>query len=97
MAYLPSFGREPQPGHALYLGFDQALPNAPETIALHCWTASPAEDRVTREKLIAEWKAASAELGEECVPHWAQHYSARTVAGISSSGRRMGTTRGRGR
>lgn len=76
--YFP-FGREPQPGHALYLGFDQAFANAPETIALHCWTASPVEDRVTREKLIAEWKAASAELGEECVPYWAQHYSARTV------------------
>ena len=76
-SYHP-FGPEPQPGHALYLGFDQPLAAAPVEISLFVWTGS-ARDRQTRAELIAEWESEKAERGEKCVPHWALHYSARTA------------------
>jgi Baseplate J-like protein len=75
--YQP-FGPAPQPGDALYLGFDRPLAEAAGEISLYVWTGSPSE-RQTRAALIAEWEAAKAELGEACVPHWSLHYSARTI------------------
>jgi hypothetical protein len=75
--YQP-FGPAPQPGDALYLGFDRPLAGATVEISLYVWTGSPSE-RETRAALIAEWEAARAEMGEACVPHWSLHYSARTI------------------
>lgn len=76
--YFP-FGRQPEAGRALYLGFDQKLGGGGEIVSLYCWTGSPEEDRMTRAKLIAEWEEAKEEVGEECLTPWSQHYSARTV------------------
>jgi predicted phage baseplate assembly protein len=74
--YQP-FGAVPQPGTALFLGFDEPFAAWPVEISLYVWTGS-AGDREVRNRLIAEWDAARAEVKEKCVPHWSLHYSART-------------------
>jgi predicted phage baseplate assembly protein len=77
-SYLP-FGSQSKPGAALYLGFNLRLATDGTEISLYVWTTSPDEDRITREKLVAEWEAVKEEAGEGCAQPWWQHYSARTV------------------
>lgn len=83
--YSP-FGQEPKPGHALYLGFDQAIAELPIEVSLYVWVGPPEIDKEIRERLKAEWELVMKEEVKVCPPgigpdppDWRQHYSARTV------------------
>jgi predicted phage baseplate assembly protein len=79
--FLP-FGPDPQPGDALYLGFDQKLADAPASISLYIWTGEPEQDHRTREALEAESKTIAEEAKfcpSAAMPDWRLHYSVRTV------------------
>jgi len=79
------FGRDPEEGAALYLGFDQPLGATGRLVRLYAWTPDPAGDRSVRARLIAEaeaMKADAAACAIGCapdVPDWTLHYSVRTV------------------
>ena len=45
--FLP-FGLKPQPGDALYLGFDHPLAPADSILSLGLWTGNALEDQTTR-------------------------------------------------
>lgn len=78
------FGPDPQPDHAVYLGFDTPLP-AGSRVSLYVWVNPAEQDRQVRQRLIDECRAESARL-RACRPHkpchrhslW-RHHSARTV------------------
>src|SRR4029453_8369436 len=82
--FLP-FGPDPQPGDALYLGFDQKLADAPASISLYVWTDVLEQDRQTIEALVAESKAVAEEAKfcpaaiDVAMPDWRLHYSVRTA------------------
>ncbi len=89
----PPFGLQPEPGRALYLGFDRPLSGEPAEVSLYVWTGSIAADQVTRQQLIAEWQAAQDEATATCppgvepdLPGWWLHYSARTAWEYFSAG-----------
>lgn len=72
-----ALGRQPRPGHALYLGFDRPLGVPGARISLHVWTAQWEADSSTRDRLIAE----QAGLSSHCVPpiDWRRHYRVNAV------------------
>ncbi len=79
------FGEQPQPGDALYLGFDKSLGEAGTHIRLFVFGDSTAADWQTWCRLREEWAHASADSTEacsracECSQHkrpW-QHYGVR--------------------
>ena len=75
-----AFGARPRPGHALYLGFDQALDAAGATLALHVWTDRWRTDPATQAALQAEHDALAAHAKGHCQPpDWRLHYRVRTV------------------
>lgn len=75
-----AFGRRPRPGHALYLGFDQALDAAGATLALHVWTDHWHTDAATQTALRSEHAELAAQGKGRCVPpDWRAHYRVRTV------------------
>ena len=83
--YLP-FGTSPVPGNCLYLGFDTALGQGGEHIALYIRSNDPEQDAETRTRLIEEWQTRQREAVAICptdnrrrLSHWSEHYSARTV------------------
>lgn len=83
--YQP-FEPRPQPGDALYLGFDQPLAGESVEVCLYVWTGTAAMDGETRRALIAEWEAAQVEAEATCppgmalaLPGWWLHYSAHTI------------------
>lgn len=85
-AGIVPLGQQPQPGDALYLGFDRPLAPADTEITLGLWTGNECEDHVTRGRLVAEQTAIDDEAARLCPrglppnqPDWRQHYSARTV------------------
>ncbi len=63
--FLP-FGAKPQPGDALYLGFDMALAPAGSTVSLGIWTGHALEDLATRAQLAAEQNAIKDEANRLC-------------------------------
>ena len=80
------FGAKPQPGHALYLGFDRAPAPADTVLSLGVWTGNALEDQATRSRLAAEQSAIEDEAARLCPGGLSanqadrrQHYSARTV------------------
>jgi predicted phage baseplate assembly protein len=79
---FPPFGPDPQPGNALYLGFDQKLADAPAEIDLYIWTGEAEKDRQTIEALKAESEAVRKEAKfcpSAAMRDWRLHYSVRTV------------------
>jgi predicted phage baseplate assembly protein len=83
--FLP-FGLKPQPGDALYLGFDRALAPPDSIVSLGLWTGNAVEDLLLRGRLLGEQKAVEDEAKRLCPagtpsnqPDWRQHYGARTV------------------
>ena len=83
--FLP-FGLTPQPGDALYLGFDHAFAPVDSILSLGLWTGNALKDQSTRTALAAEQKAVEDEATRVCPegmasnqPDWRQHYGARTV------------------
>jgi predicted phage baseplate assembly protein len=77
---FPAFGPRPRSGHALYLGFDQALDAPGEMLALHVWTDQWARDAATEAALRAEHAERTAKGKGRCVPpDWREHYRVRTV------------------
>jgi hypothetical protein len=77
------FGKEPQPGAALYLGFDGALGNPGDPISLHLWSTTPADDAQTAAALRREWEDSYSEAERACpkgqtalLPDWHLHYAA---------------------
>lgn len=83
--FLP-FGMKPQPGDALYLGFDRVLAPLDTEVTLGVWTGNTLEDYVTRQRLATEQIAVEDEAARLCPggvsphqPDWRQHYGARTV------------------
>jgi len=80
LAEFDAFGVHPRPGHALYLGFDQALAAAGETLALHVWTGHWPADAATQAALRAEHAERTAQGKGRCVPpDWRDHYRVRTA------------------
>lgn len=81
---FPAFGRDPAPGSALYLGFDEPLAATAETVSLHFWIGDVAADRALRGRLVAEAEAAAREAaddtrcGDRVTGDWRLHYGART-------------------
>lgn len=80
------FGLKPQPGDALYLGFDHPLAPADSILSLGLWTGNTHQDETTRTALAAEQKAVEDQAKRLCPdglppnqPDWRQHYGARTV------------------
>lgn len=86
------FGKIPQQGNALYLGFDRVLAPADSIVSLGVWTGHAFEDLATRAQLAAEQKAVKGEAKRLCtgfVPiraNWHRHYSVRTVWEYYASG-----------
>lgn len=83
--FLP-FGTKPNPGDALYLGFNMALVPADSIMTLGVWTGHALEDMATRAQLNAEQKAVEDHAIRLCPagmppkhPDWRKHYSVRTV------------------
>lgn len=83
--FLP-FGLKPQPGDALYLGFDHPLAPADSILSLGLWTGNALKDQTTRTALAAEQKSVEDQAKRLCPdglppnqPDWRQHYGARTV------------------
>lgn len=75
-----AFGARPRTGHALYLGFDQALDAAGATLALHVWTDRWQVDAATQAALQAEHAALAGHATSHCQPpDWRLHYRVRTV------------------
>jgi predicted phage baseplate assembly protein len=80
------FGDDPQPGCALYLGFDRALGAVGDPVTLHVWTLTPVADAATRSALLTEAAAATKRARNDC-PHgsahhvaaWRRHYAVRSV------------------
>jgi predicted phage baseplate assembly protein len=79
------FGPDPQPNHALYLGFDQPLPASSRRVSLYIWVNSVEQDRELRQRLIDEGRVETTLL-KACNPRMSchrhslwPHYSARTV------------------
>lgn len=84
-AFLP-FGAKPQPGDALYLGFNEVLAPADSIVSLGVWTGNAAEDLATQTTLNAEQESIKDEAKRLCPagmtqnqPDWRQHYGAYTV------------------
>lgn len=84
-AFLP-FGAKPQPGDALYLGFNEVLAPADSIVSLGVWTGNALEDLATRTTLNAELESIKDEAARLCLgdmppnqPEWRQHYGAHTV------------------
>jgi hypothetical protein len=74
------FCTRPRPGHALYLGFDQALDAAGATLSLHLWTEHWQADDATRLALQAEHDVLAARAKPQCQPRdWRLHYRVTTV------------------
>ncbi len=73
-----AFGARPRAGHALYLGFDQALDAPGATLSLHVWTPQWQQDEATRAALQRE---AGSPASAHCVqaPDWRRHYRVTTV------------------
>ncbi len=80
--YAP-FAMVPDDDDAFYLGFDTALATPDAELQLWLWTMTPAADRDTRERLIAEWTEARALQAAWCppgladLPPWWRHHDAR--------------------
>ncbi|MGY4828745.1 putative baseplate assembly protein [Sphaerotilaceae bacterium SBD11-9] len=84
-----AFGPRPRAGHALLLGFDDALDAPGATLSLHVWTDSWADDGVTAQALRTESYAQRDALAARCTPcdveaaeaqlDWRRHYRVRTV------------------
>lgn len=78
------FGPRPRPGHAFYLGFDQALDAPGRIISLHVWSEHWREDDAVRAALQSQHQedlamAAGAPGGTWTAPAWQRHYRVRTV------------------
>lgn len=82
--FLP-FGAKPQPGDALYLGFDRVLAPADSVVSLGVWTGNAFEDMATRAQLSAEQNAVEDEVIRLCTDfppnraNWHRHYSVHTI------------------
>lgn len=82
--YAP-FGKSPQPGDALFLGFDNPLSEKQAQVSLYVWANPPESDADLKRRLIETCKTQKAELKnrEPQALHqridWRQHYSVRTV------------------
>jgi predicted phage baseplate assembly protein len=80
LAPFDAFGARPRPGNALYLGFDQPLDAAGETLALHLWTDHSRQDAAVQAALRAEHDALAARARPHCPPpDWRLHYRVRTA------------------
>lgn len=86
------FGAAPEPGDALALDFNRPFVDQAVTISLYFW-ADPELDRITRQRLVAEWQEAWEEAQADCppgqepnLPDWRLHYSARTQWEYRSAG-----------
>ena len=80
------FGATPQPGDALYLGFDGVPAPADTVLSLGVWTGNALEDQTTRSRLAAEQSAIEDEAAHLCPGGLSanqvdrlQHYGARTI------------------
>lgn len=73
-----AFGVRPRVGHALYLGFDQALDAADAILSLHVWSPTWQQDGAVR---VALQREATALTLPHCPapPDWRQHYRVSTV------------------
>lgn len=82
---IAPLGADPQPGAALYLGFDKppTIKNTDE-VSLYVWTNSAQRDAELADHLIREYELEqtamdACEYHAPCPPvDWRQHYSART-------------------
>ena len=84
--FFTPFGSNPEPGAALYLGFDGPLGEPGSLFDMYLWTGDVEADRVTREHLISEYDAARKETTDRCppriihpTPDWRDHYSTQTI------------------
>jgi hypothetical protein len=87
-AFAP-FGPHPRRGHALYLGFDQALDAPGSTQSLHVWTEAWQADDDARAALIVEFDAMVDRFKHDCSceqwkhaaasADWMRHYRVATV------------------
>ena len=77
---FPAMGSNPEPGDALYIGFDQAFKDKNLDISLYLWSDHPEEDRVTKQGLIEECQALQEDPNPACLTYdWSEHYSVHTT------------------
>jgi hypothetical protein len=89
LAPFAAFGARPRPGHALYIGFDQALDAPGATLSLHVWTDTWQQDADARDRLMAEFAAMLDRMKQDCScaawksaqasNDWQHHYRVSTV------------------
>ena len=83
--FLP-LGIKPQPGDALYFGFDLALAPADSILRLGVWTSNECADLETRTQLVAEQNKTEGDVACVCPVNfptqqwdWLRHYGAHMV------------------
>jgi predicted phage baseplate assembly protein len=80
---FPPFGKTPQVGDALYLGFDQNLAENPAILSLYICVGDPDVERQTKAALQSETDAIQKEgkhcpSGASATSDWSLHYGVRT-------------------